>query len=85
MYFEGAEEYNLKVSDTEYTPHHEKNGISSKGTWPVSLLTSRVQKRILCGWKKCGQGVSLVGATGNRRSVGEQRKVDPHSLEEFKV
>lgn len=31
-----------------------------------------------------GQGVSLVAATGNRRLVGEQRKVDPHSLEEFK-
>lgn len=95
MYFEGAEEYNLKVADTEYTPHHEKNGMATKGAWPVSLLPSRVQKRILRGWKwrkvlrahlsEHGQGVSLEGAPGNRRSVGEQRKVDPHSLEEIKL
>lgn len=47
LYFEGAEDYNLKVTDAEYTPHHEKQSTATKGTWPVSLLSSRVQKRIL--------------------------------------
>lgn len=31
LYFEGAEDYDLKVTDAEYTPHHEKKSTSAFG------------------------------------------------------